>query len=115
LTDEVPITLRPLVISAVSGSHPDLAANFAIAHWDAINPLLESDSRSQFVPHLASGSSDLHMAVRLNEFAAAHIPASARRSLEMAVASIRYNVKIGTHLPDIDRWIAAASQRSGAP
>jgi aminopeptidase N len=113
LTDEVPITLRPLVISAVSGSHPELAANFAIAHWDAINPLLESDSRSQFVPHLASGSSDLQMAMRLNEFAAAQIPASARRSLEMAVASIRYNVKIGTHLPDIDRWIASASQRSG--
>jgi hypothetical protein len=54
------------------------------------------------------------MAVRLHEFAAAQIPASARRSLEMAVASIRYNVKIGTHLPDIDRWIASASQRSGA-
>jgi aminopeptidase N len=115
LTDEVPITLRPLIIDSVSRNQPDLAANFAIAHWDAILPLLESDSQSQFVPQLASSSSDAQMVTRLRAFAAAHIPASANRTLEVAVASILYNVQFATHLPDIDRWVASAPQRLEAP
>jgi aminopeptidase N len=113
LTAEAPITLRPLIISSISSNHPDLAANFAMAHWDAIAALLESNSQAQFVPRLASGSCDLDMVGRLNEFAAGHVPTSARRSFEMAIGSIRYNVKAGAHLPDVDRWVAAASRRSG--
>ncbi|HEY5103001.1 MAG TPA: M1 family aminopeptidase [Steroidobacteraceae bacterium] len=110
LTDEVPITLRTLIISSVADSHPDLAANYAIAHWATITRLLESDSQAQFVPRLARSSNDLEMIARLQEFAAVHIPATARRSLEMAEANIRYNVKISAHLQEIDRWIAAASR-----
>jgi aminopeptidase N len=108
LTQEAPVTLRPLILDSVAHDHPELAANFAIAHWDAIAPMLETDSKSQYVPSLAGGSGDLNMITRLNEFAAGHIPASARGSLEMAIAHIRYNVQIGTHLADIDRWIATA-------
>ena len=113
LTQEAPVTLRPLIIGSVATDHPDLAAKFAIAHWDVIDPILESDSKSQFVPSLATSSSDLNTIARLNEFAASHIPASVRSSLEKASANIRYNVRIGTHLADIDRWIAAAP-RQGA-
>jgi aminopeptidase N len=108
MTQEAAVTLRPLIPDSVARDHPELAANFAIAHWDAIAPLLESDSKSQYVPGLAGGSGDPDMITRLNEFAAGHIPASARGSLEMAIARIRYNVQIGTHLADIDRWIATA-------
>jgi aminopeptidase N len=115
LTDEIPITLRTLVISSVAGNHPDLAANFAIVHWDAVTPLLEADSQSQFVPRLASGSSDPQMMTRLRAFAAAHIPASAHSALEMAVGRIRYNAQIATHLPDIDRWVATAPGHLEAP
>jgi hypothetical protein len=67
------------------------------------------------VPQLASSSSDPQMVTRLRAFAAAHIPASANRTLEVAVASILYNVQFATHLPDIDRWVAAAPQRLEAP
>ena len=115
LTEEVPITLRTLLISSVAGNHPDLAANFAIAHWDDVTPLLEADSQSQFVPRLASGSSDPQMMMRLRAFAAGHIPASANRALEVAVGRIRYNAQIATHLPDIDRWVASAPGRLEAP
>jgi aminopeptidase N len=108
LTQEPAVTLRPLILDSVARDHPELAANFAIAHWDAIAPMLESDSKAQYVPNLAGGSGDLSMITRLNEFAAGHIPASARGSLEMAIARIRYNVQIGTRLADIDRWIATA-------
>jgi aminopeptidase N len=114
LTQEAPVTLRPLIISAVARDHPERAANFATAHWDVIDPMLESDSKFQYVPYLASNSSDLNMITRLNEFAEAHIPSSARSSLEKATAHIRYNVQIGTHLADIDRWIATVPRTQGA-
>ena len=113
LTEEVPVTLRPLVLESVAHNHPELAANFAIAHWDLIDPMLETDSRPQYVPKLASGSGDLNMITRLNAFAAGHIPSSARSSLEKAIAQIRYNVQIGTHLADIDRWIATGPRSQG--
>ena len=114
LQQEVPVTLRPLILDSVAHDHPELAANFAIAHWDVIDPMLESDSKSQYVPLLASGSGDLSMITRLNAFAAGHIPSSARSSLDKAVARIRYNVQIGTHLADIDKWIATAPRPQGA-
>jgi aminopeptidase N len=108
LTQEAAVTLRPLILDSVAHNHPELAADFAIAHWDAIAPMLETDSKSEYVPTLAGGSADLNMITRLNEFAAGHIPASARGGLEMAIARIRYNAQVGTHLADIDRWIATA-------
>ena len=114
LTQEAPVTLRPLILDSVARVHPELAADFAIAHWSAIDPMLESDSKAQYVPSLADGSDDLNMITRLNAFAAGHIPSSARSSLEKAVARIRYNVQIGTHLADIDRWIATAPRPQGA-
>jgi aminopeptidase N len=113
LTEEVPVTLRPLILDSVASNHPELAANFAIAHWDVFDPMLESDSRPQYVPQLASGSGDLNMITRLNAFAAGHIPSTARSSLEKAIAHIRYNVQIGTHLADIDRWIATEPRTQG--
>jgi aminopeptidase N len=115
LTPEAPVTLRPLIIDSVSTDHPELAANFAMAHWDVIAPTLETDSKSQYVPYLASGSSDLNMITRLNEFAASHIPPSARSSLDKAIARIHYRVQIGMHLAAIDRWIASAPPALGAP
>jgi aminopeptidase N len=114
LTQEAPVTLRPLILDSVAREHPELAADFAINHWTVIDPMLESDSKSQYVPNLAGGSGDLNMITRLNAFAAGHIPSSARSSLEKAIASIRYNVQIGSHLADIDRWIATAPRPQGA-
>jgi aminopeptidase N len=114
LTQEVPVTLRPLILDSVAKNHPELATNFAIAHWDVFDPMLETDSRPQYVPLLASGSGDLSLITRLNAFAAGHIPSSARSSLEKAIAHIRYNVQVGTHLADIDRWIASEPRPPGA-
>jgi aminopeptidase N len=114
LTQEAPVTLRPLILDSVAREHPELAADFAITHWNVIDPMLESDSKSQYVPSLAGGSSDLNMIMRLNAFAAGNIPSSARSGLEKAIARIRYNVQIGTHLADIDRWIASAPRPQGA-
>ncbi|HSY08621.1 MAG TPA: M1 family aminopeptidase [Steroidobacteraceae bacterium] len=113
LTQEASVTLRPLIISAVAADHPELAAKFAIAHWDAIDPILESDSKTQYVPRLASSSSDPRMITGLNEFAAGHIPASAASSLEKAIAHIRYNVQIVDHLSDIDQWIGTMLRPEG--
>ena len=65
MTDEAPVTLRPSLIASVSGYRPDagysgnfpeMAFDFAAAHADAINALLEPDSRNEFIPRLAGKS-----------------------------------------------------------
>jgi aminopeptidase N len=106
LTPEAPVTLRPAIIEAVATDHPELATDFAMVHWDAIAPTLETDSRTQYVPDLASNSTDLGMIARLKEFAAGHIPASAHSSLDKAIARIHYRVQISSRLSAIDHWIA---------
>jgi aminopeptidase N len=113
LTEEAPVTLRPFIITAVANNYPELAANFTIAHWNAIAPMLESDSRSQFVPRLATGSSDPNMITVLNSFAAGHFAATDRSTLDMAVAQIRYNAQLRAQLPGSDRWLGMGRSKSG--
>ncbi len=78
--------------------------------------MFESDSSTSIRAAIwQASSSDLTMIARLNEFAASHIPPSARSSLDKAIARIHYRVQIGTQLAAIDRWIAHAPLPLGAP
>jgi aminopeptidase N len=105
LTDEEPPTLRPRLIRAVSGRYPEMAVDFTIKHWDQISPLLESDSRPQFVPKMASGSMNLKTLEPLNAFAKAHMPPTTHRVLAKSVSAIRYNAQVVTRLAQVDKWI----------
>jgi hypothetical protein len=108
MTDEAPVTLRPAMIATVSRLHPEMAVDFAIAHIDAINVALEPDSRTEYVPRLARSSHDPAMIAKLDAYADAHIPASARQNVVKADSAIAYGVKIRKdRLPDVDRWLAA--------
>jgi len=98
LSQEPPITLRPRLIASVSYNYPDLAASFAMTHWKAIAPMLESGSSQQFVPRLASGSIDLKLIEHLNSFAQANIPETGRGALNKAVSRIRYDSGVATRL-----------------
>jgi aminopeptidase N len=117
MTDETPVTLRPSLIAAVSGNRPDvgyagsfpeMAFDFAVAHADAINAMLEPDSRNEFIPRLAGGSYDLATIPKLDAYAAAHIAPTAMRDVTVAEATIRYAAKLrAKRLPDIDKWLKA--------
>jgi aminopeptidase N len=109
LTDEAPVTVRPGIIDAVAFDyHPELAVDFVSAHADQVNAMLEPDSRSQYVPRLASASNDPAMIPKLEAYAAAHIPANARQDVEKAKSSITYGAKIRSErIPTLKSWLAA--------
>jgi aminopeptidase N len=108
LSDEPPLTVRPSILDAVSDHYPELAVAFASDHVDVFNKILEPDSRSQFVPRLASPSHDTAILAPLRTYANAHIPADAQGDVVKAEATVTFNAKVRTQrLPDIDRWLAA--------
>jgi aminopeptidase N len=116
LGDAVPVTVRPQIIAAVARHAgnglagprgADVATQFAIAHWPAIEPLLDARAVPRFVPDLANDSFAPDTIDALNAFAAAHFAASGRSSLVKAVAQIRINGTVRARLGEIDSWIAA--------
>jgi puromycin-sensitive aminopeptidase len=116
LTDEAPVTLRPGLISGVAHTHfPDAAFEFTAAHADQINSLLEPDSRNEFAPYLLVRSGEAAMIPKLQAYAQAHIPQTARKAVIVAEGTISYNATIRSRrLPELDSWLkthAATARR----
>ena len=106
LTGEAPATMRPGIIGEVANAHSELAFAFAAAHMDVLDPLLEPTSRSQYYLRLAATSHDAGMAQKLNDFAAAHVPDSARGMLVKIEAAIAQTIKLrATIAPKIDTFL----------
>jgi aminopeptidase N len=106
LSDEAPVTVRPAIVGSVADYYPEMAFDFSEAHFDAINDLLEPDSRNEFAPRLADTSTDQAMIAKLETFAAAHIPDTARQATVKTEASIAYSAMVRSkRLPEIDRWL----------
>jgi aminopeptidase N len=85
-----------------------MAVDFAIANWDKLVTRLEATSAHNFLPALSGSSADPKTIDKLNQFAAAHVPANARQDYVLATARVRYLAKVrSTRLPEIDRWLAA--------
>jgi hypothetical protein len=98
------------MLNAVSREHPDLTWNFALQHVDQPGFPMDSATRLELMPSIASRSTDRRRAGELETYAAQHIPASARQNVESAVASISLNVKFrAERLPQIDQWVARNS------
>ncbi len=103
------------IIRLVSRDHPDLAWNFALQHVDQPGFPLDSSARLRLMPGIASQSSDLKRAADLEMYADRHIPASARRNVESAIATINLNVKFRTErLPQINAWVAKNAAKNAA-
>jgi aminopeptidase N len=112
LTDEASVTMRPAVVDSVSEYYPQMAFDFTETHLDAINAMLEPDSRNEFAPRLAQTSTDQAMIAKLEAFAVTHIPATARQATVKAEAAIAYAAMVrAKRLPEIDRWVKRRHRR----
>ncbi len=108
VSGEPEATTAPSLVSAVSREHPAMALDFAIAHAQRLNALLEPDSRSQYVPRIASASDDLATLPKLDAYAAAHIPATARGEVRNAEGAVRSAAEVKARLlPQVSAWMAA--------
>ena len=95
------------IIEQVADLHPEMAFDFALANRAEVAKLVDTTSVNRFFPGLASDSSNLATAAKVEADASANIPAEARRDADTAAASIRYRAAIRKdRLPEIDAWLA---------
>lgn len=100
--------MRASIISAVSGEHPELAFDWAVAHADQVNALLEQSSKTGFIVELASRSSDRAAAGRVQAYALKALAPSARSDANAAISRINYLADLrGRLAPAIGAWIKA--------
>jgi aminopeptidase N len=106
LTDEPGATTAPSLIGRVSGSHPDLAFDFAVANHEKVDKIVDIASRSRYFPGLGGRSADPAMIGKLQAYAKQYLPADAQGDTKTAIASIEYRIKVRTQrLPQIDAWL----------
>jgi aminopeptidase N len=111
LTDEAPITVRPNIIASVAGEHPALAFDWAVKNAKQVNALVEESSKSEFIVSLADGGNDLSLAKRVQAYASANLPASARAPAKRAINFITFRAKQKARLaPAIGAWTKANAQ-----
>ena len=85
-----------------------LAFDFAIAHRERVEALVDATSRTRFLPGLASGSSDPAMVDKLRQYAERYMTAQSRAPADRAIASIQDRLRVRRdRLPDITRWLEA--------
>lgn len=106
LTDEPGATNSASMISAVAGEHPDLAFDFAVAHRDHVDTLIDTTSRARYYPRLGAGSVDLKMVDKIQAYAQRYLAATSRRDADAAIADIRTRVKLrAQRVPQIKAWL----------
>ena len=103
LTDEPGATNSASMIAGVSREHPDMAFDFAVAHREQVDTLVDSTSRARYYPGLANGSSDPKMVGKLQAFADKYIAPTSRREFETAMSGIQTRIDIrARRAPQID-------------
>jgi len=106
ISGEPPVTLAPWIISAVADYFPELAFDFATAHWDTVGKMIEPTTRPRFVPQLILSATDARLATKLDEFAKNNIPESAMQDVHKADSLVRYVAKVKSErLPEVDKWL----------
>ena len=107
LTDEPGATNSAGMIRIVAYDHPDMAFDFAVAHRDQVDKLVDSTSASRYYPGLGASSTKPEMIDKIKAYADAHIAKSSQRVANAVIANIKYRMMIrNDRLPDVDAWLA---------
>ena len=107
LTEEPGATNSAAIISRVSGRHPDMAVDFALAHLPQVEQLVDLPSRSRYIARLAAGSRDPSMPAKLETYAQRHLKPDARKPIEESVARMREGIVTRSRIaPAVAAWFA---------
>ena len=104
LSEEPTVPNRAAMLRGVSFQHPEMAFDWAVAHADAVNGLVETSSRTGFIVSLAAPSADLALVDRVQAYAERALPADARQGAVKAITSIQNRA----HLRKVQSGPAAA-------
>ena len=106
LSDEPGATNAAAMISGVSYEHAELAFDFAVAHREQVDKLVDTTSRARYYPGLGSGAKDLQMVDKIRAFAQAHIAETSRGDAERTINGLQTRFKLrAQRLPRIDAWL----------
>jgi hypothetical protein len=109
---DAPAGSAPSMFMILAHDHPDLAWNRMLQYSALPDSSADPQMLMLLVPYIASSSSDPRRAVDLQTYADQHIAASARQSVEAAIATIKLNAKFRVErLPEIDKWLASTGAR----
>ncbi|MEO6227965.1 MAG: M1 family metallopeptidase [Thermomonas sp.] len=106
LTDEPGATNSAGMISSVSREHSEMAFDFAVAHREQVDKLVDSTSRARFYPGLGYSAKDLKMVDKIKAYSDAYIAPTSRREAETVMTGIKTRLKLrAQRLPQIDAWL----------
>ena len=106
LTDEPGATNGAAMIAGVADEHPQLAFDFALAHREQVDQLVDTTSRASYYPELGHSATDLKMVDKIKAYADKYIAATSRRDAETVIAGIQTRVKLREQrLPQIEAWL----------
>jgi aminopeptidase N len=106
LTDEPGATNSAGMIERVARLHPELAFDFALAHRERMDQLVDTTSRSRYYPALARSAQTQAMADKVRDYADRYIAKGSRRPADTAIAGIANRIQVREQrLPEIDAWL----------
>lgn len=113
-SDTITAPQKASLLSAISGNHPDMAFDFAVANLPLVHGFIEASSKSRFVVGLGAGSKDPAMPGKIMAYATANLPVTARRGAEATVARMAARKLVTDRiLADASAW-ALAGEKSAS-
>ncbi|ASK93229.1 M1 family metallopeptidase [Xanthomonas campestris pv. trichodesmae] len=108
LTNEPGTATGVRMLLAVSGQHPELALDFAIAHRQQVDALSGGASDSGFYPRLVGNSANPQTADKLKAYADTYLKPDARGNAQTAINAIQTRAKARERrAPEITAWLRA--------
>jgi aminopeptidase N len=107
LGTDAPAGAAPQLLALAGAENPDAAWATLAPHLSGKLPIDEQEAW-RVVSDVAGDSAEPARIADIRAYGAAHIPADARRPVEVAVEDIKLNARVRREaIPDIDRWVAA--------
>ncbi|GGE81294.1 M1 family metallopeptidase [Sphingomonas prati] len=112
LTNEATVPDRANLIRGAAYAHPGMTFDWAAAHKDQVNALVEASSRPRYIVGLAGQASDPAVATRVEAYAQANLPPASRQGAVTSVSQIRYRagLKAAQRAP-LAAWSQSAPAR----
>jgi aminopeptidase N len=108
MTDEPGKTTSAAIIGAVSRQHSMMAVDFALAHLDQINAMIDVSARSQVMARLGGNSADPAMVTKLDAYATQYLTPESRKVVDRSISAIKTRIETRARLkPAISAWYAA--------
>lgn len=112
MSPDAPAGSALIALWQVSNEHPNLAWKRALPFVERADSPVDPQMKMILIPMIAAASSEHERITDLQTYADKHIPASARQSVESAIASINLNAKFkAERLPQVSQWLMAMTTR----